>query len=210
GVTGTCTDGAGAPDPTCATDAAGVVKYTYKDVKGVGEDTVNAAATIERIVEERSGESASRGAALVQKITEQATAFQTWTPAPAATPAPAVKPAAAAAAGVAAFTAAVPPKGTARTASVRGCIAASSYLAAVRGTSIASVTYTLDGRKLKTLRRPTSRGAFALRIKVRPGSAHHLAMRVVFTASSKTAARTLRRTVARCAARRIPTPRFTG
>jgi hypothetical protein len=102
------------------------------------------------------------------------------------------------------------PKGTAHAASARGCIAQSSYLASVAGTSIASVTFTLDGRAIKTLRKPTSGSTFATRVGVRAGSAHHLAMRVTFKAASKTPAATFRRTLARCAARHVVLPRFTG
>lgn len=104
----------------------------------------------------------------------------------------------------------VPPKGTAKAASIRGCIAQTGYTAAVHGTSIASVTFTLDGHRLKTLHKPTSSGTFALRINVHAGSAHHLSMRVVFTTSSKTSATTLHRTLARCAVRKATLPSFTG
>jgi hypothetical protein len=197
GVTGVCTTGAGAPAPTCATDEAGVVKFTYKDVNGAGKDTINASAVVERPVEEPVLTSAAR----VVKTTEHATATQTWVPAAAAAaPAPA--------AAVLAAKAVVAAKGTAKAASIRGCIARSSYLASVRGTSIASVRFTLDGRTVKTLRKPTSGTTYAARVGVRPGS-HRLAMRVTFTAASKTPATTFRRTLARCAARKV-LPRFTG
>jgi hypothetical protein len=119
-------------------------------------------------------------------------------------------PPAAAAQVLAAKVTAAPAKGTARAASIRGCLAQSGYLASVRGTSIASVTFTLDGHAIKTLRKPTSGSTFTARLNVRSGSAHHLAMRVVFTASSKTPTATFRRTLARCAARKVALPRFTG
>jgi hypothetical protein len=191
GVVGTCTTPAGEADPECKTDGNGQVVYTYADIHGVGSDTINASV-------------------LLNGSTQHATAQETWfavaTPAPAPTPTVTTTPSTT----VLAAHESVPPKGIARAASVRGCIATSSYLAAVRGSSIASVTFTLDGHKLKTLRKPSSSGAFALRVTVRAGSAHHLAMRVVFAASSKTAATTLRRTLARCAARKAAAPRFTG
>ncbi|HYM55753.1 MAG TPA: hypothetical protein VES97_10345 [Solirubrobacteraceae bacterium] len=191
GVAGTCTFPGGAEDPTCETDANGQVVFTYADVHGAGADTISASVTLER-----AG-------------TQHATAQETWIAPPApATPPPASPPAAAPVTSVLATKAAVPAKGSARTASVRGCVAQSGYLASVRGSSIASVTFTLDGHKIKTLSKPTSHGAFALRISLRAGSTHHLAMHVVFTASSKTAATTLRRTLARCAVRALP--RFTG
>jgi SdrD B-like domain/Prenyltransferase and squalene oxidase repeat len=104
-----------------------------------------------------------------------------------------------------------PTKGTAHIASsTRGCVARSGYLASVRGKSIASVTFTLDGHTIKTLRKPTSRETYAVRVNVRAGSTHHLAIHVAFTAASKTPATTLHRTLARCAARKVVLPRFTG
>jgi hypothetical protein len=206
GVTGTCTTTAGASDPTCATDETGSVRFTYKDANGAGKDTINASATVERTIEEI----AARTGARVVKTTESATATQVWTPLPAApvvTPTPTPAPVSA----VLAAKVVVPAKGTARAASVRGCVAQSSYLASVRGTSIASVTFTLDGHAIKTLRKPTSASTFATRVTVRAGSAHHLAMRVAFTSASKTPTATFRRTLARCAAvHHVTLPRFTG
>jgi hypothetical protein len=194
GVTGTCTTTTGAPNPTCATDETGGVRFTYKDINGLGEDTINAAVTL--TVRDRTA-------------TEHATATETWTPAPAVTP-PAPKKEEAKSS-VLPIKVAAAPKGTARAASVRGCIAQSSYLAWVRGTSIASVTFSLDGHAIKTLRKPTSGSTFATRVKVHAGSAHRLAMRVVFTAASKTPSATFQRTLARCAAvHKAVLPRFTG
>jgi hypothetical protein len=204
GVTGTCTTTSGAPDPTCATDEAGGVRLTYKDVNGVGEDTINASATVEHTV----GEPVLTSVARVVKTTEHATATHAWTPQPTPVATPASTPAPVTA--VLAAKESVPPKGTARAASIRGCLAQSGYLASVRGTSIASVTFTLDGRAIKTLRKPTSGSTFTVRVNVRSGSAHHLAMRVAFTAASKTPTATFRRTLARCAARKVVLPRFTG
>lgn len=61
GVTGTCSTSVG-PDPTCATNEAGEVQFTYKDEHGLGKDTINASITL--------------GA-----TTERATATEEWTPA---------------------------------------------------------------------------------------------------------------------------------
>jgi hypothetical protein len=204
GTTGACTTTGGVADPTCTTDETGSVNFTYKDVNGAGTDTINASATVERTIEEPAFTRAAR----VITSTEQATATEIWTPVPAVvTPAP-KEPAKAA---VLASKVEVPPaKGTARAASIRGCIAQSSYTASVRGTSIASVTFTLDGHAIKTLHKPTSGSTFTVRVNVRSGSAHHLAMRVAFTAASKTPTATIRRTLARCAARHVVLPRFTG
>jgi hypothetical protein len=81
------------------------------------------------------------------------------------------------------------------------CVASSAFLASVRGRSISSVTFALDGRTLKTLNRPTSHGAFAFRVKVGAGSRHHLTVRVVFVPSSKARTAIFRRPLARCASK---------
>ena len=60
GASGTCTTSTGAEDPTCATDETGVVKFTYKDTHGIGNDTINASVTLEG-------------------TDEQATALEEWT-----------------------------------------------------------------------------------------------------------------------------------
>jgi hypothetical protein len=115
--------------------------------------------------------------------------------------APAPKPAG----GVLAF-------GAARLASsANACVASTGYLASVAGSSIASVTFTLDAHKLATVRKANSHGAFTTRVKLPVGSKEKLAMKVTFTAASKTHTVTLHRTLARCAAvHPRPTPRFTG
>jgi hypothetical protein len=101
--------------------------------------------------------------------------------------------------------------GSARLASSsKACVAASGYLASVSGKAIKSVTYSLDGHKVKTLTKANSHGAFALRIGVSPGKVHHLSVHVVFTSASHTPARTITKRLARCAARRVVKPRFTG
>lgn len=101
-----------------------------------------------------------------------------------------------------------PAKGSAHVAGVRGCVAQTGYVASVRGSSIAYVTFALDGHTIKTLR-TSSHGAFALRIHLGAGSKHHLSIHVVFTASSKTPSKTIHQTLAHCAVRTV-SPRFTG
>jgi hypothetical protein len=202
GVAGTCTTPGGAADPECKTDESGAVRFTYNDANGAGEDTINASATVERTIEEPVPTSA----ATIVKTTEQATATENWTPVPAPVVTPAVKPVAS----VLAAKAVVAAKGTAHTSRVRSCIASSGYTASVHGSSIRAVTFTLDGHRLRTLSKPTSAGTFALHLNLRSGRTHHLSMRVVFTASSKTAATTLHKTLARCAAVRRVLPTFTG
>jgi hypothetical protein len=59
GAAGTCKTGKGAADPTCETDAAGEVQFTYSDGNGPGSDTIGASVTV--------GES-----------TEHATASEEW------------------------------------------------------------------------------------------------------------------------------------
>jgi hypothetical protein len=89
-----------------------------------------------------------------------------------------------------------------------GCVK-QAFRARVRGRSIASVTFFVDGRKVKTIR--GERAVYA--IKVRPGrfgfGRHKIVARVQFTAASKTAARRLPLTFRRCAQGAVA-PRFTG
>ena len=181
GVSGTCTYPSGEADPECKTDSNGKVVFTYPDTHGVGNDTINAAVTLEGSV-------------------QHATAEETWTTPVVVTPPPAVA--------VLGTKASSPPKGSAHVAGVRGCVASTGYLASVRGKSIASVTFTLDGHKVKTLRK-SAHGLFALRLHVSTGSKHHLSIHVVFAASTKTPSKTIHQTLARCAARAV-SPSFTG
>ena len=89
-----------------------------------------------------------------------------------------------------------------------GCVK-QAFRARVSGRSIASVTFSIDGRKIKTLR--GERAVYA--IKVRPNKygfgRHKVAARVEFTSASGTRARTLRLTFRRCAQGAVA-PRFTG
>lgn len=93
----------------------------------------------------------------------------------------------------------------------RACVASSGYLASVSGSLIASVTYRLDGHKLKKLTKPNSHGAFALRVHVGRGR-HHLSIHVAFTSTSSVHSTTITKTLARCAAvkKLVVEPRFTG
>jgi hypothetical protein len=69
----------------------------------------------------------------------------------------------------------------------------------------------LDGHKLKTITKPNSHGAFALRVHV-PRGRHHLSMHVAFSSASSRHSTTITKILARCAAakKRVVTPRFTG
>jgi hypothetical protein len=185
GVSGVCTTGGGTPDPECTTDANGQVEFTYPDSRGAGADTINASVSLPRGL-------------------QTTTASWEWTPAPPPAPAPAPAPASQ----VLASKAKVASTGTAHIASSHACIASSGYMARVTGKGIASVTYTLDGHKLATVKHADSHGAFTLRVHVRGGS-HRLSMRVTFSSAAHTAPLTLHKTLARCAAVHV-TPRFTG
>lgn len=208
GVSGTCTTGAGVLDPECKTDANGEVKFTYSDSNGVGTDTIIGSVTLESVEEQEEEEVAEVKAAATTKVvktTERATALQEWTPVVAPVTIAAVKPAPAAKSAVLAF-------GAARLASnTHACVASSGYLASVSGKLIGSVTFTLDGHKIKTLRKANSHGVYTLRIAVTAGHVHHLTIHVVFTSASSTKTLTIHRTLARCAAvHHVTTPRFTG
>jgi hypothetical protein len=89
-----------------------------------------------------------------------------------------------------------------------GCVK-QAFRARVSGRSIASVTFSVDGKKVKTV--SGKRGVYAL--KVRPGrygfGRHKIVARVQFTAASGTAAKKLPLTFRRCAQGAVA-PRFTG
>jgi cell division septation protein DedD len=127
----------------------------------------------------------------------------TTTPAPTPAPAPAPAPKS----GVLAF-------GSAHLASnsARACVAGGDYLASVSGKDIASATFMLDGRKLKTLSKANSHGAFTLAVPVATGKVEHLSIHVVFTSASSNRSQTINKTLARCAAapKHVTKPRFTG
>jgi len=89
-----------------------------------------------------------------------------------------------------------------------GCVK-QAFQARVRGRSIASVTFFVDGKKVKTI--SGTRGSYA--IKVHPQrygfGRHTIVARVQFTAASGTSARKLPLTFRRCAQGAVA-PRFTG
>ena len=89
-----------------------------------------------------------------------------------------------------------------------GCVK-QAFRARVSGRSIASVTFFVDGKKIKTIR--GARGMYA--IKVHPArygfGRHKIVARVEFTAASQTAPRNLPLTFRRCAQGSVA-PRFTG
>jgi Domain of unknown function DUF11 len=100
--------------------------------------------------------------------------------------------------------------GTARLLGPTGCLA-KAFNARVRGSKIATVTFVLDGKKVKTLTKPDRKGIFQLRVnpaKMKTG-VHRLVVNVTFEANSGTRPRTLRLSFQRCAKKLAP-PRFTG
>jgi hypothetical protein len=200
GVAGTCTTGGGAADPGCVTDEHGEVRFTYNDVHGAGQDTIGASVGIEE-----EEETPTVRPALVKVTTEHASATQAWVLPP---PPPGTQPATAKAA-VLAVTSAKPAAGKASVASVRGCVASASYLASVRGSSMQTVKFVLDGHTVKTVKVASGASKASARLSVHPGGKHHLTIKVTFTKASGTAAKTFHRTLARCAAH-VVQPRFTG
>jgi uncharacterized repeat protein (TIGR01451 family) len=91
----------------------------------------------------------------------------------------------------------------------QGCIARNQAHASVSGTFIASVTFYVDGRKVRTLTKPTSGTTYTLTVdgrKLRFG-AHKVKAVVVFQRGVTPAKRTLALTFTRCAPAK---PKFTG
>jgi hypothetical protein len=107
-------------------------------------------------------------------------------------------------------------RGTARMRSLGRSCRRRPFTAAVRGRSIRKVTFSLNGRRLRRVRR---RGeTFTARIdprRLRPGR-HRLSARVAFESATGTSARTLRSRFSVCARRaqrrsdRRASPRFAG
>jgi hypothetical protein len=96
---------------------------------------------------------------------------------------------------------------TARLSAPKGCVSR-RYTVAVTGGPIRSVTFLLNGRKVRTLRARPGQRRFAVRL---PASSPigRVVARVRFTSRATRRTRTLRVRVPRCA-RRAVTPRFTG
>jgi hypothetical protein len=100
--------------------------------------------------------------------------------------------------------------GTARLLAPTGC-RSRSFSARVRGSQIARVVFTLDGKRAGTVTKRNAKGFYAIRInpaKYRIG-VHRLVVRVTFKAATRTKARTLRASFQRCGSRLV-SPRFTG
>jgi hypothetical protein len=90
------------------------------------------------------------------------------------------------------------------------CLASGTYVAAVAGSSIASVTFTVNGHEVTKLEKPNSHGKFTAPIKLPAGQTEKLVVHVAYTKASGKPAATLKRTLARCAVHHKPKPHFTG
>jgi hypothetical protein len=99
---------------------------------------------------------------------------------------------------------------TARITGRTGCVTR-NFDVAVSGQNIRRVTFTIDGRPVRTLTRPNRGSRYVL--PIRPGrlarGTHRVLARTLFTAESGARARTLRVVFQRCA-RVAGAPRFTG
>ena len=103
-----------------------------------------------------------------------------------------------------------PKAGSARLRGPVGCpIRATS--ASVTGKRIAKVVFYLDGKKVKTVRRPDAKGRWSLRLVPNrlPYGSHKLVVKVTFVANTKTKPKTLKLSFTRCRAA-ILKPKFTG
>jgi hypothetical protein len=107
---------------------------------------------------------------------------------------------------------AAPVRGSARLSGPGGCVSR-AFSASVVGNRIAQVSFTLDGKRLKTLRSPSSGNRWSLRIvpKSLKKGVHRVSVGVSFTANTNPRTQRLRLAFQRCAqAARQVAPRFTG
>lgn len=100
--------------------------------------------------------------------------------------------------------------GRARLIGPAGCVSR-AFHARIKGTKVAKVVFTLDGKRIKTLRRTNFRKTFAVRLdprKMRIG-VHRLVATVTFQKGTGSKAKKFRLSFQRCA-RQIRAPQFTG
>ena len=100
--------------------------------------------------------------------------------------------------------------GRARLLGPTGCTSR-AFHARIKGTKVARVVFTLDGKRLKTVTRKNFRGTYAVRINPSRLSigVHRLIAKVTFQRGSATKAKTFRLAFQRCP-RALRAPRFTG
>jgi len=101
-------------------------------------------------------------------------------------------------------------RGTAAIAGRTGC-QGTPFRVTVRGRQIASVTFTLDGKRVRRLTKPNRGSLYVLAVNPRTLrlGVHRVLARTTFRSRSGTRARTLRVTFSKCA-RRASAPAFTG
>src|SRR5436190_5193413 len=102
--------------------------------------------------------------------------------------------------------------GSAKLASSSPCATSNVIVARVTGKRIARVTFSVEGRRVKTLERPNRGGKWVLSTRVRGLPKHgpyRVKARVEFAASSQTKPKTLRILVSRCRSGALR-PKFTG
>ena len=95
--------------------------------------------------------------------------------------------------------------GRSRLAGPSGC-AGRKVKATVGGRQIAKVAFSLDGKRVKTVKGP---GSFSVRSSTLSAGVHRIKAKVTYKAASRTRARTHALTFQRCAVRQVA-PRFAG
>lgn len=104
--------------------------------------------------------------------------------------------------------------GNARLSAPSGCPTADVVVAKVTGRSIARVTFTVDGKKVKTLTRPNRGRTWQLSVRLRGlrYGAHRVRAKIEFAPASQTAPKTLPVSFSRCRSGAVKpaAPKFTG
>ena len=101
--------------------------------------------------------------------------------------------------------------GSAKLAAPTGCVAR-AFNARVSGVNVAKVVFKLDGKTIKTLRKPNN-GSNRFQVRVNPANfrigVHRIVATVTYQAATKKKPQTFRVSFQRCA-RKLAAPRFTG
>lgn len=102
-------------------------------------------------------------------------------------------------------------RGTARISGTVGCATGNYATVAVTGSKIKKVTYTVNGKKVKTLTKPNAGSKYQLRYRTRSlkAGAYKVNAKVEFVSSSGTKAKNLKLQFSRCTPR-VVRPTFTG
>jgi hypothetical protein len=101
--------------------------------------------------------------------------------------------------------------GSAKLRGPTGCPTSAATKATVTGKRIVKVTFYVNGKKVKTLTRPDSKGRWSITLKPKtlPYGSHRVRAAVQFAADSQTKPKTLTLTFNRCRPA-IVSPKFTG